>query len=501
MYATSNNVVPFGGLSDRRYLQDIKDNWCYYNGDHFKFWIGPSLPASVPNAAEKMAEIERVFQSANLIEECVNNWRDGLIASPFTWYLKGKNGERTKAPEAELQLQRWLDQVEQMASSEDSDQGDPWSDFVLGLGVSGEGSLRLWQPKRFENDPDPIRRIHLHSPKVGTVAIARDADGFAESISYSYGEGRVEKQYFNESGQLVIEVTNPGAADNEPILLDTDGRWTVQQVKARSLLTPSIKQLQNSINHALTMKLRNQELSGFRERTFLNAQAPGEWVDDPSSPGGQKFIPSSDAIERGPGYDNYVYGIPSGTDINPTVAAPQVHESQPVEVRTYRESIEIDRTLMYLAFKQGHLLSQGGDERLSGESRIQMRQGFESFLRGWKTKVESAIANILNVVLRILGYSELEAVVQLRITTGKLSAEERKALMDEYNAGLLSKATTVAILGSVEDVDAELALMKEEAEEKMKSRPVSQFSAQDPPASQQLPAPAEGDTSATEEVN
>ena len=146
-------------------------------------------------------------------------------------------------------------------------------------------------------------------------------------------------------------------------------------------------------------------------------------------------------------------------------------ESEPVPVQTFIDSIQIDRQLLYLEFRQGHLLADG-DGGLSGESRIQMRQNFELYLRSWKRPIESAIANVLNIVLRLLGYTELEAVVQLNITTGKLSAEERAAVIAEYQAGLLSKATSLEQLDSVDDVDAELALIKEEAEEAMASRPV-----------------------------
>ena len=145
-------------------------------------------------------------------------------------------------------------------------------------------------------------------------------------------------------------------------------------------------------------------------------------------------------------------------------------ESQPVGVETFIDSINTDLQLLYREFRQGHLLADA-DGGLSGESRIQMRQNFELYLKAWKRPIESAIANILNIVLRLLNYTELEAVVQLNITTGKLSSDERQSVISEYGAGLLSKATALAQLDSVDDVDAELALIKEEAEEAMQSRP------------------------------
>lgn len=450
-----------------------EDNLHYYHGDHWRFWCGPTLPLTTPNYGEKMAQLERVFQSANILAECISNWKNGLISEPFTWYLKGKDDERTEAPEAEKQVQRWLDWVNQQSATTDLkmtnfQQSNPWSEFVLSLGVLGEGNLRLWQPRKFEDDPDPVRRIHLHSPKAGSVDAERDEDGFVEQVSYSYGNGKKEVQKLNESG--VLEVIVEGDETAEPLTIDTGGRWTVHQAQAPSLLTKSIKQLQNAINHSLTMKLRNNELSGFRERVFLNGQAPGEWVDDPSAPGGQKFIPGGE-LERGPGIDQYVYGIPTGDTMTPGYTTPQIHESEPIAISAFAESIEVDRQLMYLAFRQGHLLSSG-DAGMSGESRIQLRQSFELDLRGWKLPVEGAIADVLNVVLRLLGFAELEAVVTLNITTGKLSAEERKQVIDEFNAGLLSRATAIAKLGTVSDVDAELALIEEERQEQSKTVPV-----------------------------
>lgn len=443
-------------MSTRRF----SENLAYYLGDHWRFWCGPTLPPNTPNYSERISQLERVFQSANILAECVDNWKDGLLAEPFTWYLKGLDGSRTKAPEAELQLQRWLDWIQEQSFGLDLRltnfrQSNPWHEFVLSLGVLGEGNLRLWQPRKFADDPDPIRRIHLHAPVAGSVLVQRDTDGFVEKVSYSYSG--FEQQIMAE-GLLQITVDD----SPEPLFVDTGGRWTIHQALAPSLLTPSIKQLQNSINHALTMKLRNNELSGFRERIFLNAQSPGDWIDDPSFPGGQRFIPAT--IERGPGIDQFFYGVPFGDASSPNYASPQIHESQPVAIETLLGSIQADRQLLYLAFRQGHLLSTG-DANLSGESRVQMRQAFDLFLRGWRTPIEGAVAHILNVVLKILGFDNLEAVVKLNISTGKLTAEERQQIIAEYNAGLLSRATAIARLGTVSDVDAELALIESERSE------------------------------------
>ena len=242
--------------------------------------------------------------------------------------------------------------------------------------------------------------------------------------------------------------------------MDTGGRWLVQGVCVRPIVSESARRLQNSINHGLTMKLRNQELSGFRENIFLNAMPPGRYVPDPSVPGGQRFEPSG-AEERGAGVERYKMGVPTGTEMDPALTTPSLFQSQPVDPRYLLDSVMADTAMVYREFRQGYRLSDSaaGD---SGESRIQMRQEFELYLRGFRRPIESAIANTLNVVLKILGYQDLEAVVSLRITTGKLSGEESAVVQSRYDKGLLSRATAMALLGDVPDVDAEIALIDEE---------------------------------------
>lgn len=435
----------------------------YWNGDHFKSWIGPTIPPDTPDYARKMALLERVFQSANILAECAGNWKDGLVSEPFRWHLKGQDGERADtqadgtAAKAELLLQRWLDWVNQQAvaanpNSTHFKQADVWAEFVLSLGVLGEGSLRLWQPARYADDPDPVKRIHLHAPKVGSVEVKRSLeDDFVDQISYTYGQGKREVQVLDGDQVLV-------AIDGETDLLEVEsgGRWLIQHCTGESIFTLSAKRLQNALNHCLTMIVRNNESAGFREKTFLNAEFPTDEDGNPLQ------------IERGPGRDLWLYGVASGQDQS-GYSTVGVHESQPVNNASLAESIQITRTLIYLEFGQGHLL--GGEGPISGESRIQMRQGFELRLRGWQRRVEGAIANILNIVLRILGFEQYEAVVQLQITTGKLSAEERAAIISEFQTGLLSKATAIAKLGTA-DVDSELALIEEEAEQGVQRRDI-----------------------------
>lgn len=438
-------------------FRSTDENLAYFRGGHFDVgWIGPTIPPTAPDYAEKMAHLRRVFQQANLIRECVSNWRDGLLSEPFNWFLKTADGDRADAETdatasaAEQDLQRWLDWVAQQSvqtdpSTTNFEQADPWNEFVLSLGVLGEGNLRLWQPERYA-EADPIQRIHLHAPKVGSVGVARADDGFIDEISYTYGQNRKEVQRMDPQGRIVLSDGdgNDLAGDDGETLppLDTGGRWLIQHARMPSLLTPSIKALQNSINHALTMKLRNNEVAGFREKVFANAEFP------------------DDGVERGPGRDLYVYGVPTGDQSNPSYTTPTVFESQPVSTQSLVDSVTADRAMLYREFSQSHLLGDS-DAGLSGESRIQQRQAFELALRGAAGRIESAIGNVLNIVLRLLDYQGYEVVVQLQVTTGKLSSEEQKTVIAQYQAGLLSRTTAMAMLG-IKDPDAEMALIEAE---------------------------------------
>lgn len=419
-----------------------------------------------------MREVERVFQSINLIRECCDRHVAALIGKFPLWYLKGEDGERVdtagndRAAQAEIQLQRWLDAVLARSDAGVTDQSDPFVQSVTNLAVCGYGALRLWQPKRFEDSDDPIERIHLHAPAVGSVEEERGEDGFLDKLTYRYGNAQSEVLELDGS-TLVITGTE---IDGE-LRIDTGGRWAIAQMRCPSLLTPQIKQNQNALNHAATMLMRNQEQGGFLQRIFLNAQMPGEWVEDATAPGGQRFVPSAEGLRTGPGEDSFIYGLPQPNAAGgETYSTPTVSYRDPVGVSTFLESVAAFRSWIYHQFGQGHLLADG-DGSLSGVSRIQLRQDFEVALTRQKRVIEAAIAQILNVVLRLLDYPDLEVVVQLRISTGKLSPEERAAVLLELERGLLSKSTAMSLLGSVDDVDAELELIRAELEAELAVRP------------------------------
>lgn len=449
-------------------------NWRYYTGDHFASWIGPRINPNEPRAGELMREVERIFQSVNFIAECCDRHTDAQLGNFPRWFLKTEDGDRADtetdatAAEAEAELQRWIDAVVERAASQG--QLDPFYDAALKMNVTGKAGLRLWRPARFVDADDPIDQIHLHSCPLDSLKPEHDEEGFIKSITYKYGNNKKQVQTL-DGDQLRIEGND---IDPENNTLDTGGRWAIALLRSPSLLTPQIKRNQDAVNHQLTMMMRNGEQAGFLERIFLNAQMPGAWEDDPNNPGQQRFVPAG--LSSGPGLDTFISGVEYGDPSNPSYTTPSVFVREPVNPKSFTEQIQTYRTFIYHQFGQGHLL-EGGDGALAGISRIQLRQDFERKLLREKRTLEGAIANIFAIVLRLLGYSQYLPVVSLSVTTGKLTPEEQGAIIGRYDKGLLSKSTAMALLGDVEDTDAELALI---TEEEMKARRRSPSPLSDP---------------------
>lgn len=422
-------------------------NVALYKGENlFRHWIGPKADGYSVEALAVNAKIERVFQAHNAIAEVVDNVVNGLISEQFVITLRGTDGEIDKSDRAEAahkDLTRWLNWICEQATQVDPlistlHKADPIAEFVTQVLVCGSAQLRVWQSERDRLNPDPIKRLRLHVPRLGSVKITYDDHGLIEKIEYIYGDGETEAHEYIDGRYQITD-------GEESVIVDS-GRWRILTMAMESLITESVADKQNAICHELTMLVQSQTVSGFRERILLNAQPPGDDV----------------TITRGPGILQYETGVTYRQGGEEKYAIPSVFESQPVAVENFERALNIWRSLLYLEFRQGHLLENGGD--VSGESRVQQRQNFHNHLIGYATAFEGIIAGVLNVALEEFGYGELEAVVDLSITTGKLTADEQRIILEKVAAGLMSKSTAIGLLNDVSDVDAEIEAIALERE-------------------------------------
>lgn len=446
-----------------------EENLHYFDNRHWQYWIGPRWPENDPKYEEVMGQIERVFQSSNRIAECIDRYRTALIGKRPHWYLVDAAGERSeddRASAAEQLLQRWIDRQYELAVTQESQLSNPFTDSVKNMLVTERGYLRLWAPERFRNSQNPINRVCLHSPPPGSVTINRDKDGFIDSIEYVYTEDekqRKEVQTIDPVTEQTIFTTLDEKGEqipDETFALDLGGRYSIYEMRSPSLVTTDVKQAQNAINFALTMMPRNTEVGGFRERLILGAQQPGRWQDD-------QFIPATE-FQVGPGRTNFIQGTPLFDDVGKLkgYTNPSVFNSEPVQVESFIDTAMTFVAVIYHRMKQSHLL--GSDLQLSGVSREQSRQDFETALLEQSEIVTPAFAGIYSCALMMMvqpvieEYKDLSAVVQLRLNASTPTTQELEQILKYQQAGLLSRTTTVTLSGFTDDPDAEQALLEDE---------------------------------------
>jgi hypothetical protein len=442
----------------------------YYNGDTWRYWIGPKPPASSSTESiQALAELERVFQRSNKIRECLDRVINGLVAKPFQWELVDESGEAANNPVAAKMLTDWLAWCDEKALQIKGTINPPLWDAVKDLVVDGRGYLRLWRPDRLNESPELWQQILVSRVLPGAVTKDFDDDGFIESYSVGTSGGKTEKQTLAKNGTLTV---NLDGVDTE---YQIDGNWLLFEMSGESMVTADVIDAQNAINLALTMQARSLIQNGFVERVLMNAQMPGRWVpdEDPTNPTGQRFEPDPNGLRTGPGLTSFVQGNPIYNDMGQTTGYtnPSVSYNNPAPMDSFDMAIKSYIALIYHATGQGHLLASDTD--LSGVSRAILRQDASLKASQYERAIVSAIESMLLSFLRLMGFEGLRVTVQLRKAIDYVSPEERQQIIAEYNTGLLSKATAIARIGTVDDVDAELELIEAEANEAMQKAKVA----------------------------
>lgn len=460
-------------------LPSASDNLAFYAGDTFAYWNGPAPQPDEDDYGRVMDLLERVHVNANLVAECIDTWRDALVGNDPDWYLT-RNGERPEGEDAgiakaEQLLQSWWEWQRSLASRQRRQA--PITEAVAQMlttdpDATGIGSayLRVYSPLRYRDAKLPpeesYRKIGLQLCPPGSVEVERDDDNLIWQFKYKWstpnGGSRTETHELLESG-----LTRSTYADGSVAEYDLGGLLPIVEMSGPCLITQSIRSLQLALNTTLTMCGQNVSLAGFVERVILNAQMPGEWED---RGGREVFVPSTEAVQFGPGRAPFLVGVPVGDPANPSgYTTPSISYRDPSPVVTFTDSFDLLRTAFYQAMGLGHLLS-AGDGSLSGVSRIHIKDNWITRLGLYRPIVETAIADIFRIVLlqlqgmKAVDAKNLEPVVELRLNIGRPLPEEQTAVIANYNAGLISRTRAMSGVG-VEDPDAELELINREREE------------------------------------
>jgi hypothetical protein len=173
-------------------------------------------------------------------------------------------------------------------------------------------------------------------------------------------------------------------------------------------------------------------------------------------------VASPDGLALGPGKTAFITGLPIYNEVGATAGytTPGISYSQPSDLANFHNSIAAATESIYQAFGQGHLLAVESD--LAGISREILRHDADLKRQTYERTVVAALEQLLTTLLKLQGY-DYPVTVELQNASGYVSPEIKTQIMAEYDRGLLSKATTMAKLGTIEDPDAELALIDQES--------------------------------------
>lgn len=446
-------------------LADV--NQLYYDGHTMAFWPG-KIPKDTKEKKAFWEWLESSFHSYNIIEECVDHYVNALVGQDFTFTVEGENKE-----EAEEVLKKWWKWQKKSAIDQGLPHGEAVKDVVTQMLVRDEGQgkgvgyLRLSQPEKFkffkERKGEEFKRYILHAVCPGSISIDRDDDDFIDTITHTHGSDRYE--YTLEKGICKVKKN-----DEEVISLDLGGRFPIFPVSGKCLITESAKQIQNSINHALTMKDVNVGGGGFRERYLLNTQSPGRWQTNRST-GQREWIEDPGAkITLGAGSVTRLTGIPLGERNSPTgYADPKIEIADPVPIDIFADSVHLDCETIYYLFALAHLLS-AGDGNVSGKSRTAIQKDYISNLHGCKDNIEGALSNAMEVMLIHLDdekFSDIEVTTTLTLSFD-LIPEMITMYVMMIEAGLIAKETVIKKLGNPNAVE-ELEKILEEREKEVES--------------------------------
>lgn len=489
-------------------------------GDHWldgEGWAGPQPKGD--NRQAVMELIKREFVYKNLLGEVCRRHRNSLVGREPIWRFspdrpmsaeeQPTDEEQTLAKVAESALTIWWDRQKALLALQEAVMTCLWAKE----GLNGVGYLRLYIPEsKLEGEPGSLERlvpavnleeamdyiyVHALSPLKG--GIIKDLDDQPLAGYYHY-KGEDGKDYLEINAlaktlaaDKMLKNDTLYAADDTVVQLrnlsegtvvaeagyQLGGRLlTVEISRDEVLVSDSIISQQKQYNMAYTMMGRNVVQGGFLERTVLNAQLPGSFVDENGNPSDSGTVFKPDPVHVGPGSLNFLTGYPVKNELGEIInyTTPNVVYKDPVPVTTFIDTMNAAKEGIYEEAQQLFVLISG-DATSSGQSRIQAANDFISSLGETAIAVESAVRQLLETVLAWGAYfadeprrfESMRADVQASISAVAPTPDEIRVNIEQFNAGLLSRETTMARNG-VEDVDAEAKRIEQELVQEAEAR-------------------------------
>ena len=489
-------------LSDQRARRrDLLRAEQYVLGDQWdegRGWTGP-LPKDDGDTATDL--IRRQFVQRNALKEVVTRHRDAVIGREPQWDLitDSKRGQVTLRREAVDALVTWWDDnavlgvlqtaaLRLLFAEEQARRGEelrpavsPLRLFLRAASVNESGVI----PRR-ATLTEALGDIAVHACNPVTAGVLRNVDGDPVATRYEYADelGRPVTEVTGVGANLaalglpveptadtLIVLLAGGAVDGTPASLPLGGALLLHEMRREPLITPGAVSQQKLINKAWTMLGHNMDVAGFTERTFLNAQSPGKWVDDDGNatePGVGKFVP--EPLYVGAGASNHVVGVVEPKqDGSYTYASPSVQYRDPVDPTAFTKTTDAAYRAVLEECKQLHVLLSA-DGAASGASRRQATADYLDSLGLTANALQGAVRWLLGTTLQLASvlmrapdrFATLRPVAQARINVIQPPSDDITATIAKRDARLISRETAMTEVG-VEDPDAEVERINAEA--------------------------------------
>lgn len=487
----------------------------FINEDHWqegRGWIGP-----IPVTPEGVAVIDNLkarFVSKNMLLAIVDRENNAVIGHQPQWTITVRrqlkkvpkqipdpvflaNPENTgkEAPMIDdptgAKVDEPLDEAEQKLVDELNALLVQWWDKQQALKAFQTGTrrkemhkrgyLRLFVPtkklKAMRNGDGTVKTvdaetavksIFIEAPEYVDATIITDPLSMDQLglTRFKVGESDViEAVGLDDQGNTIIK-TMPAESSNidpsQSTPLPLGGRLTLFALEGKNTITEQQISLQKLLNLNLTLCGHNLVEFGFSEETFLNAEMEEDEVLDLTAPGGKRKVPK--ALPRGAGASRNVVGLQYyDRDGKQHIATPGIHEREPAAADTYVATYELVREAMLDDAHQLHALISG-DASPSGESRITALADFIIYCLDSKTAVDSAgvwsletVAAFIAILIGEPGkYDSLRVNFNAKIDPGRLTPEERQALMTEVDKKLRSRKSYMMLTGE-SDPDAQMS--------------------------------------------
>jgi hypothetical protein len=493
----SGHVTPAPGdvnfISPRVQQDPITMNRAFFQGDHWQDgagWVGPHPESNASGFSDAMREIALAFTSQNVVREVVSRHASGVVGKQWAWaFVPRRDMESDEEPTTE----------EQTAIKEATAIMRPWllarkipklvRDAVCTVLLAERASVRLFVPAGLTEqsvDGGGIVRAASIAQALGLIwpehlmpedaAVITDADTMLECGIWLFEAQPDDSDddepvefagltFLDQDGSTIMRLV-PADEDIATVesSLQMGGRIPMFEMKRSALVTPQVQQAQRALNLALSMVPRNVITGGFLERVLLNAQMPGRFETDAAGNKTGRFIP--DALHVGAGTTNFFVGVEDeGEQGGVTRASPSINWRPPVEPTAAISAADKHYRSILEETGQLHVV-MSGDAEASGKSRVEARAEYLTTLQETQPEAEALLRFIIETSLAMAEAlantpgkytSVLRAQAQCKLDAGPLSADERRAILEQIGKSI-SQETAMALLG-VDDIEAERAKM------------------------------------------